>query len=96
MVVINKLILWLGRVGLGVLVISLILFWLDLQTEKRVTAARLEGKAQCAAEFARNEVKKIEREKAVQNERNFKKAVIWSEPNANRNELLKLMYNSQL
>ena len=51
MAVINKLIVWLGRVGLGLLFVSLILFWLDWQTEKRITAARLEGKAQCEAEF---------------------------------------------
>lgn len=96
MTAINRLILWLRHVGLGLLVIGLILFWLDWQTEKRVAAARAEGKAQCEAEFARNEVKKIERKKAVQNERNFKKTVIWSEPNVNRNELLKLMCNSLL
>lgn len=79
MAVINKLILWLERVGLGLLVIGLILFWLDWQTEKRITAARLEGYAQCEAEFAKNEVKKSENENEVQNERNYKKAVIWSE-----------------
>lgn len=51
MAVINKLILWLGRIGLGLFVIGLILIWLDLQTEKRITAARLEGKAQCEADY---------------------------------------------
>lgn len=92
MTAINKL----GRAGLVLFVISLFFLWLDWQIDKRVATARLEGKAECEAEFARNEVKKIEREKAVQNEKNFKKAVIWSESNANRNELLRLMHNNQL
>lgn len=96
MVVINKLALWLGRIGIGVLFVGLILVWLDWQTDKRVAAARLEGKAQCEAEYAKDETKKMEKEKEVQNEKNIKKAVIWASPNLNRSELLKLMHNNQL
>lgn len=51
MTAINKLILWLRRVGIVLLVISLILLWLDWQTGKRVAVARAEGKAQCEAEY---------------------------------------------
>lgn len=35
----------------GFVVILLMFAWLDRQVEKRATAARLDGKAQCEAEF---------------------------------------------
>lgn len=78
MIILKKVGAWLARIGGGLVMIWLILSWVEFQTEKRVAAARLEGKAKCEAEYAKNEVKKTEREKALQNEKFNKKAIIWS------------------
>lgn len=83
------LVAFLGALGIG-------LFWFNGFIENRAKEARATGFAQCEAENAKKEVVEAKKEKVVQNEKNIKKAVIYSKPNANRDELLKLMHNNQL
>lgn len=83
------LVAFLGALGIG-------LFWFNGFIENRAKEARATGFAQCEAENAKKEVKKSEKEKEVQNVKEYKNAVIWARSNANRDELLKLMYNNQL
>lgn len=83
------LVAFLGALGIG-------LFWLSGFIENRAKEARKAGFAQCEAEFAKKEAVEAKKEKEVQNENNIKKAVIYSKPNLNREQLLKLMHNNQL
>lgn len=83
------LVAFLGALGLG-------LFWFNGFVENRVEGARVTGFAQCEAEYAKKAVVEAKKEKEVQNVKEYKKAVIYSKPNANRDELLKLMHNNQL
>lgn len=56
MVILKKVGAWSARIGGGLVMIWLILSWVEFQTEKRVVAARLEGKTQCEAEYYKNTI----------------------------------------
>lgn len=95
MAVINKLILWLGRVGLGLLAAALILLWLDLQTEKRVEAARQEGKAECEAEYNQKTIQN-NAEIAAKTEEILKYKILLKEQRKRVSDDCKAIYNIDL
>lgn len=83
------LVLFLGALVLG-------LFWFSGVIENLEKNAYAAGKAECEAEQSKKNVIITNQQKEVENVQERKKAIIWSQANADRTELLRRMHSGQL
>lgn len=87
---------WLAQICGGLAIVWLLLAWVEFQTNKRVAAARAEGKAQCEAEIAKHEIIKLNQAKEKQRNEEVKKAAVWASPNLDDDDILRLFDKGQL